>query len=121
MKNKSVCPGPLTCPGRHSPVAWGQERLCREEACVQSSWVTTAVSLPAGAWRSGNHIPFSKAPETGALEAPALDLGADWEGRKLQAFCKIPGQDETRRMLCQPSSVFMLSPEVSRCKSLSFL
>lgn len=78
MKNKSVPPDPPTCPGCHSPVAWGQERLCREEAvCSLAGLLLPCHSrrVPGG---RGPHTPFSKAPGTGALAAPALDLGADW-------------------------------------------
>lgn len=42
-----------------------------------------------GSLEVGDPTPFSKAPETGVLAAPSLDLRADWEGRKQQAFGRL--------------------------------
>lgn len=81
MKTKSLLPGPHVS-WSSVIVVCGQEGPCTEAASVQSSWVTTATGgllgvMPGG---RGPHIPFSTALEARLLAAPALALGADWEG-----------------------------------------
>lgn len=76
---------------------------------MQSSWVTTAAwgALEGEPGGRGPHTPFSKAPETGVLAAPSLDLRADWEGRKQQAFGRL--QILKLSLAERPSSVIWFS------------